>query len=307
MSHPCEIRPSDANAINPDEILVFLGQHAQRQRRPALPPARLRPSCNSPTSGIPGIGSAWWTPIQSAARLAGEPRFIPLPPGTGLAAGLLWVDLPLGIRNGDDPAVTVRQVTDGVASPASIISRRPAASLPPGSFLWRRVSGAFQFSINISAKEQLLLPEERLLAVLRWMQTRTPPAKRWLPVLQRYIAAIAGQVQGFGGDPSIPPSQSGDVPGKFPPVKKPPPSNDISRTGKIESLVFDHFGDFEGFILETGEGDGTPVAAQGCRCGCLRARRGGNAFAPPSSRRSTGRKSRCSSGSVRSLGRQDED
>jgi hypothetical protein len=43
------------------------------------------------------------------------------------------------------------------------------------------------------------------------------------------------------------------VPGKFPPPKKPPLQLEISLTGKIESLVFDHFADFEGFILETGD------------------------------------------------------
>jgi hypothetical protein len=257
MPHPVQVRPSDPAAINPDEILVFWGN---------------TPSGSDAQLYLPSLSAAAIVQLADqhypAHRLrvvdantigcpaGGGGTLIPLPPGNGLAAGLLWVDLPMGIRKGDTYTITVRQVTDGVASPPPIITRQ-AAALPPGSFLWRRVSGAFQFSLNISTKEQLLLPEERLLAVLLWMQTRTPPGKRWFPVLQRYIAAIAGRVQGFGGDPgTIPPSQGGDVPGKFPPpVKKPPPLHDgVSRTGKIESLVFDHFGDFEGFILETGDG-----------------------------------------------------
>jgi hypothetical protein len=256
MPHPVQVKPTDVNAVSPDEILVFWGNtpngsdaqlylpsmsasailQLADQRYPAH---RLR-LVDANTIGCPAGGGA---------------TLVPLPQGSGLAAGLLWVDLPLGIKKGDNYTITVRQVTDGVASPPPIISRSAAASLPPGSFVWRRVSGAFLFSINISTKGQLLLPEERLLAVLRWMQTKTPPGKRWFPVLQRYIGAIAGRVQGFGGDPgNIPPSQSGDVPGKFPPPKKLPPPFEISLTGKIESLVFDHFGDFEGFILETAGG-----------------------------------------------------
>jgi hypothetical protein len=191
MPHPVQVRPTDANAINPDEILIFWGNtpsgsdaqlYLPSMSAPAIlqladqryPAHRLR-MVDANTIGCPAGGGA---------------TLVPLPQGSGLAAGLLWVDLPLGIRKGDNYTITVRQLTDGVASPPPIITQGPpAASLLPGSFVWRRVSGAFQFSINISTKEQLLLPEERLLAVLRWMQTKTPPGKRWFPVLQRYKSA----------------------------------------------------------------------------------------------------------------------
>jgi len=75
-------------------------------------------------------------------------------------------------------------------------------------------------------------------------------------------------VQGFGGDPgSIPPSQTGSVPGH--PVGTGHGSGHGSGhgpghthgsgkdehqhevTGKITGIVYDHFGDFVGFILET--------------------------------------------------------
>ena len=122
--------------------------------------------------------------------------------------------------------------------------------------LWRRTTGGSQFVVTISTKDQLLLPEERLLAVMRWILENTPRQKRWYPVLLRYIDDIAGRVTGFGGDPgSIRPSSTGEVPGLH---RKPrPPRHDKDErelTGKIEALVYDHLGDFAGFILETEHG-----------------------------------------------------
>jgi hypothetical protein len=117
-------------------------------------------------------------------------------------------------------------------------------------FTWRRVEGAFQFAIAISTREQLLLSEERLLAVLRWIQVQSLPKKRWHPVLLRYIDDIAGRVLGFGGNPgSIQPSPTGDVPGLHRPLRHPREREEV--TGKVSGLIYDHFGDFEGFVVET--------------------------------------------------------
>jgi hypothetical protein len=188
---------------------------------------------------------------------------IPLPEGTGLAAGLLSVDLPSGIHRGDIHTIMVRQVTDAIGRalpppppPPRIAGRVVTAAeleAAPSLLRWRRVAGAFQFVLTISTKEQLLLSEERLLAVMRWIEQHTRPQKRWYPVLVRYIEDIVGRVQGFGGDPgSIKPSPTGDVPG----LHKPPRRHEFEEeiTGKITGLVYDHFGDFTGFILETETG-----------------------------------------------------
>ena len=107
----------------------------------------------------------------------------------------------------------------------------------------------------ISTKEQLLLSEERLLAVLRWMQSRTPRTRRWYPVLHRYIETVAGRVEGFGGNPAtIKPSPTGQVPGWPPEKPEPAPDEECRRgelvTGKIACIIYDHFGDFDGFIVE---------------------------------------------------------
>jgi hypothetical protein len=116
---------------------------------------------------------------------------------------------------------------------------------------WRRATGAFQVNIVISTREQLLEPEERLLAWLRFLAGTLPPASRWFPVWQRYLEQIAGRVTGFGGDPGkILPSPTGTVPHHH----VPPKDHQLEFTGKVTGLVHDRFGDFAGFCLLTGDG-----------------------------------------------------
>jgi len=120
-------------------------------------------------------------------------------------------------------------------------------------FSWRSVIGAFKIAIVISTKEQLLYPEERLLAWLRWIQQTVPLTSRWYPVAQRYIEQIAGRVLDFGGDPNqILPSPTGTVPHPKPGKGD---KDQIEFTGKVVGIIHDRFGDFEGFQLltETGE------------------------------------------------------
>jgi hypothetical protein len=114
---------------------------------------------------------------------------------------------------------------------------------------WRRVVGAFQISIPVSTKARLLPIETRLLSVLRWIASRMSVTDRWYPVFRRYLKQVAGRVTDLGGDPStIVPSPSGE-PGR------PAPDEGRCATGKVVGLIFDHFGDFEGFVLDTGRGE----------------------------------------------------
>jgi hypothetical protein len=73
-------------------------------------------------------------------------------------------------------------------------------------------------------------------------------------VFQRYLEGIAGRVSGFGGDPTeILPSPTGEGRRKHPRHE----GHDRRRafTGKVAGLIFDRFGDFEGFVLDTEEGE----------------------------------------------------
>ena len=92
----------------------------------------------------------------------------------------------------------------------------------------------------------------RLLSVLRWIAKAIPQRNRWHPVFERYLKQIEVRVEALGGDPSkIYPSSTGD--GGLP--EHEPHGPFIESTGKIAGLLFDRFGDFEGFLLETDKGE----------------------------------------------------
>ncbi|MGB8909463.1 MAG: hypothetical protein WCC84_12020, partial [Candidatus Cybelea sp.] len=209
--------------------------------------------------------------------------YLPIPAGGPVNyAGLLTVDVNASGRRGETFTVVVRQLTNafGRATPppppppqleARAQARVHQAAAPPiavvrDELAWRRVIGAFQLSIPVKTKEVLLLREERDLSVLRWIAQAIPKSSRWYPVFHRYLDLIGGRVGSFGGDPGvITPSPTGDgVPGyPKPPYPKHPPhpghgrdhDHDREATGKVESLVFDRYGDFVGFVLETDCGD----------------------------------------------------
>ena len=129
--------------------------------------------------------------------------------------------------------------------------------VPTTPFSWHQLMGAFQCTIVVSTKDQLLYPEERLLAWLKWRLQVAPTTSRWYPVLQRYLSLIEGRVSGFGGNPgNIPPSPVGDVPGRQPHPPGHPVHGDRRRefTGKVIGVGYNRFGDFDGFTLLTLDG-----------------------------------------------------
>jgi hypothetical protein len=191
----------------------------------------------------------------------GRITYVPVPPGPDLNhVGLLTVDLPAGVREGQVFTIVVRQLTRGPrAAPipqepqidlggedaAEAVEKRPES---------RRVLGTFQISIPVQSRTTLLEPEERLLSVLQWILQSVPPGDRWYPVFHRYVEEIANRVRGLGGDPTrIPPSPTGQLPR---PTRRPgEPEAQIALSGKVTGLIYDRFGDFEGFILDTVDGD----------------------------------------------------
>ena len=187
--------------------------------------------------------------------------YMPVPPGVGSNfAGLLTLDLPAALERNTTYKVVTRQITNTFA-------QRPASPPPPPSIgavlsssaksdvlAWRRVLGTFQLSIPVTSKEKLLGPEERLLSVMRWIAKSIPFANRWYPVFQRYLDVLGGRVKALGGDPnSILPSPDGYEPSAKHPRKH--HERGLAFTGKIVGLIFDRFGDFEGFLLDTEDGE----------------------------------------------------
>jgi hypothetical protein len=142
--------------------------------------------------------------------------YIPIPSAPEKTfAGLFTVDLPLGVRKGQEFNVVVRRIsTRQVTDPVIAKSARSANAAHGAARVWRYVTGAFQVRIPVMADEILLGAEENTLAIMKWRLENMTPLNRWRPVLQRYLTYVAARVDGFGGNSQqVPPSPSG-APGK---------------------------------------------------------------------------------------------
>jgi|GEM_PF-1244554 len=137
--------------------------------------------------------------------------YVPVPPGTDINyAGLLSVDLPVGVQKGQVFKVVVRQVTNAFATKPPIIFIAASSTVNEDLIQWRRVLGAFQLNIPVRTRGVLLDREEGLLSVLRWIRQTIPIDNRWFPVFERYLDQVADRVDGFGGDSDqIAPSPDG--------------------------------------------------------------------------------------------------
>lgn len=180
----------------------------------------------------------------------GGVSYVPiLASGTNKYTALLSIEPAASVRKGEVFNVVVRQLTNVVQQVSKALPKK-AVSLARRPLNWRRVLGAFQVTIPVKAKQQLLPREERDLSVLRWIARAIPAGSRWSLVFGRYVEEIAGRVRAFGGDPdTILASPTGDGRGH------PKHGKRVSYTGKICGLIFDRFGDFEGFLLDTDSGE----------------------------------------------------
>lgn len=115
---------------------------------------------------------------------------------------------------------------------------------------WRYIVGTFAVRIPVATADTILPLEEDTLAIMKWRLGQMTPPNRWIPVLKRYIDQIAGRVNGLGGQAgTIEPSPWG---AHGPPRLELPHVREA--TGKINGIVYDRFGDFEGFMLLTEAG-----------------------------------------------------
>ncbi len=191
--------------------------------------------------------------------------YVPIPPSAGENfAGLLTVDLPTTVTNGQEFNIVVRRVATrrvpvdvprspvrrpqlasagGEVENAGAATARPAAAILPAMRNWRYVVGTFQVKIPVTTSAVMLWPEENTLAIMKWRLQQMKPGNRWKPVLERYISYLSARVDGLGGDSnSIQPSPNGVPPGEG-------PGKHEQFTGRVEEVLFDCFGEFEGFVL----------------------------------------------------------
>ena len=196
---------------------------------------------------------------------AGGITYLPVPAGAQINhAGLLTFDLPAGVKQGQSFHAVVRQLTHigrvakkppgggpDVVEDVALTTAAAAGRL----IVWEHVLGAFQVTIPISSRVLLLDDEVRLLSVLRWILTKIPQPDRWYLPFRRYVQEIGERVGGFGGDPgSVKPDPNG-FPGGLEPGGLPGTHGRQGFTGKVSGILYDRYGDFEGFTLETADGE----------------------------------------------------
>jgi hypothetical protein len=196
-------------------------------------------------------------------QVVSKVTYVPIPSGTGRSfAGLFTLDLPASIRVGEEFEIVVRRITTKQVPeapppppPPQIKRSRAAArkAVVHRPLLWRYITGTFLVKIPVQKENTILPGDENLLSILKWRLGLIGPGSRWYPVLLRYISYLSQRITGMGGNPAkIPPSPNGYQPS--PPGHK-PEREEHCYTGKVISMFFDRFGDFEGFDLcsENGE------------------------------------------------------
>jgi hypothetical protein len=210
--------------------------------------------------------------------------YIPIPTGAGQNfAGLFTLDLPTTVTAGQQFNIVVRRISSRTLQPPpppppiqtpsthtlpptlrevpekgepkgtlpatakevpAALAKALGAAAPAGPITWRYVVGTFQVQIPVTTKDKILPSEETTLAFMKWRLGQMSPSNRWYAVLQRYIAYVSARVDGLGGNAqAIPPSLSGIPP------EITLPGAERQFTGKVCEVLFDCFGDFEGFVL----------------------------------------------------------
>jgi hypothetical protein len=215
-------------------------------------------------------------------EITGGVSYVPVPTGgIGDLAGLLTLDLPSTVRKGQTFRVVLHQVIDTpptrprvrVAEPRTVGAVRHAAArphVPAGATESRAVVvtkprpsrhivGAFQFSVLVQTRHEILPIVERSLGNLRRVIGTIPHENRWYPVMQRYLSQVTGRVKALGGGDGghgggghehgrggHEHGRGGHEHGRG--------EDRVRFEGKIAGICFDTFGDFEGFWLRTEDG-----------------------------------------------------
>jgi hypothetical protein len=209
-------------------------------------------------------------PYSVKMEVTGQVNYVPVPSGgIGDLAGLLTLDLPSHVRTGQTFRVVLHQVIDIPAArprptpigvPPAIARRQAKAAAhlvnqgggSPEAIVQKRnnsrhIVGAFQFSVLVQTRHDILPIVERTLVNLRRVIGTIPHENRWYPVMQRYLSQAARRVEALGAGDSHRHEHEHEHEhrrreerGRF--------------EGKIDGISFDRFGDFDGFWLKTEDG-----------------------------------------------------
>lgn len=183
-------------------------------------------------------------------EVTGGVSYVPVPAGgIGDLAGLLTLDLPATVRKGQLFRVVLHQVIDTPpqrpsVSPPPVLEAEPAAVAPgreprPA----RHIVGSFQFSVEVQTAAQILPIVERTRTNLQRVVPTIPVDNRWYPVMHRYLDQVTAKVTSLrdGGEEGV--KDHGQV--------RDHDQDRVRLEGKVEGILYDAFGDFNGFLLRT--------------------------------------------------------
>jgi len=163
-------------------------------------------------------------------------------------AGLITLQLPQTVRDGQRFTVDVQQHSGLILQkPGTGLGNHETGGGAGYSISKRKVLGAFRLTIPVKMGPGLLKRAIRNLAVLRYIALSIPVTDRWYPIFVRYIGQIADKVKGLGVDPDLikaspdDPGIPGDAGGQ----------EESCRNGKVKEVIYNCFGEFEGFVLDT--------------------------------------------------------
>jgi hypothetical protein len=273
-----DIRPSKAigtpggNGLPPDELMIDWGNVPTGSTAsiywPAVTAADVIELAKT-WGGAVGLSSSEAHTLTLTVE--GGVSYLPIPEGAGQNfAGLFTLELPAGIRTGQEFEVLVRRISTRRAKHAPPPPPPPALQSAPSRklekkrkpapeaaaviererpALWRYVVGSFVVRIPVSNGERMRIPEEMTLAIMKWRLAHLSPGNRWAPVLERYIKYCSARLDGIGGDASqVPASLTWTPP--LPRDDRHGRPGERELCGKVAEVLFDCHGQFEGFVLD---------------------------------------------------------
>ena len=184
----------------------------------------------------------------------GDISFIPIPASQQPVPALLTLKLPLTVRDGEQFKIDVQQHSgptfqrrvSGIGIDERVLSHVETHRFSTDvNFSARKTLGAFRLRVAVKIGDALLSKLVRNYAVLKYIFEAIPLSDPWRPVFVRYIAQLGDQIKGLGVDPDSVPASADDpgIPGRGVGERD-------CLTGKVVEVIFDCFGDFEGFVLE---------------------------------------------------------
>lgn len=134
--------------------------------------------------------------------------YIPIPTNPENIAGLLTVQLPQGIVQGQEFLVTIRRLRTRelpsitkprIKSLGKTATRITKNDSPRPNTAWRNVTGSFAIQIPVSYPGEMLPVERDIQSIMAWRLNQMQPDDRWYKVLQRYLGYVNDRVKGLAG------------------------------------------------------------------------------------------------------------